>query len=81
MVCKIFICCGFPDIPDKAGRKTRSSRKRKRAQAIAKRNAFHGNAIERMLELSKANRQKSLLNILFTNFCTVAICNKRSILQ
>ena len=54
MVCKIFICCGFPDIPDKAGRKTRSSRNR-RAQAIAKRNAFHGNAIERMLELSKAN--------------------------
>ena len=55
MVCKIFICCGFPDIPDKASRKTRSSRKRRRAQAIAKRNTFHGNAVERMLELSKAN--------------------------
>ena len=35
MVCKIFFCSKFPDIPDKAGRKTR--RRRRRTQAIAKR--------------------------------------------
>ena len=40
VVCKIIICSEFPDIPDKAGRKTR-----RRAQAIAKRYAFHANAI------------------------------------
>ena len=42
MVCKIIICSDFPDIPDKTGRKTR---RRKRTQAIAKRYAFHANAI------------------------------------
>ena len=41
MVCKIIFCSEFPDIPDKAGRKTR----RRRTQAIAKRYAFHANAI------------------------------------
>ena len=40
MVCKIIFCSKFPDIPDKAGRKTR-----RRTQAIAKRYAFHANAI------------------------------------
>ena len=40
MVCKIIFCSKFPDIPDKAGRKTR----RRRTQAIAKRYAFRPNA-------------------------------------
>ena len=40
MVCKIICCSEFPDIPDKAGRKTR----RRRTQAIAKRYAFNANA-------------------------------------
>ena len=40
MVCKIICCSEFPDIPDKAGRKTR-----RRTQAIAKRYVFHANAI------------------------------------
>ena len=39
MVCKIIFCFEFPNIPDKAGRKTR-----RRTQAIAKRYAFHANA-------------------------------------
>ena len=42
MVCKIIFCPEFPDIPDKAGRKTR--RRRRRTQTIAKRYAFHANA-------------------------------------
>ena len=37
MVCKIIFCSKFPDIPDKASRKTR----RKGTQAVAKRYAFH----------------------------------------
>ena len=37
MVCKIIFCSAFPDIPDKAGRKTR----RRRTQAIAKHFTFH----------------------------------------
>ena len=41
MVCKIICCSEFPDIPDKAGRKMR----RRRTQAIAKRYAFHENAV------------------------------------
>ena len=43
MVCKIIFCSVFPDILDKAGRKTRR-RRRRRTQAIAKRYAFHANA-------------------------------------
>ena len=43
MVCKINYCSEFPDIPDNAGRKT--GRRRRRTQAIAKRYAFHANAI------------------------------------
>ena len=42
MVYKIIYRSEFPDIPDKAGRKTR---RRRRIQAIAKRYAFHANAI------------------------------------
>ena len=43
MVYKIIFCPKFPDIPGKVGRITR---KRRRIQAIAKRFAFHPNAIE-----------------------------------
>ena len=39
MVCKIICCAEFPDIPDKAGRKTRGRRGR-RTQAVAKRYPF-----------------------------------------
>ena len=46
MVCKIAFCPEFPDIPDSAGKKTRRRRRRKRTQAIAKRYAFHTNAIK-----------------------------------
>ena len=46
MVSKIIFYSKFPDIPDKAGRKTRRrKRRRRRTQAIAKRYAFHANAI------------------------------------
>ena len=42
MVCKIIFCSVFPNLPDKTGRKTI----RRRTQAIAKRYAFHANAIK-----------------------------------
>ena len=42
VVCKIVFCSEFPDIPDNTGRKTT----RRRTQAIAKRYAFHANAIK-----------------------------------
>ena len=42
MVCRIICCSEFPDIPDKAGRKTR---KRRRTQVIAECYAFHANAV------------------------------------
>ena len=45
MVCKIVFCSEFPDIPDNAGKVTRR-RRRRRTQAIAKRYAFHANAIK-----------------------------------
>ena len=41
MACKIMFCSEFPDIPGKAGRKATG----RRTQAIAKRYAFHANAI------------------------------------
>ena len=40
MVCKMIFCSKFPDILDKAGRKTT----RRRTQAVAKSYAFHANA-------------------------------------
>ena len=47
MVCKIVFCSEFPDIPDNAGKVTRGTRRRRRrTQAIAKRYAFHANAIK-----------------------------------
>ena len=42
VVCKIVFCSEFPDIPDNASKKTTT---RRRSQAIAKRYAFHANAI------------------------------------
>ena len=42
MVCKIIFCFEFPNIPDKAGRKTR----RRGTQAIAKCYVFHANVIK-----------------------------------
>ena len=56
MVCKIIFCTEFPNIPHKAGRKTR--RRRRRTQAIAKRYAFHANAKIPLI------RQKMNLNLL-----------------
>ena len=47
MVCKIIFCSEFPDIPDQAGKKTRRRRSR-RTQSIAKRYAFHANAIKEL---------------------------------
>ena len=46
VVCKVIFCSEFPNIPDNAGKVTRRMRKR-RAQAIAKRYAFHTKAIMR----------------------------------
>ena len=43
MVCKIFFCSEFPDIPDKANRKMR---RRRRRQVIAKLCVFHTKAIK-----------------------------------
>ena len=54
MVCKIIFCSEFPDIPDKAGRKTRR-RRRRRTQAIVKRYAFYANAI--IVELEKIQKR------------------------
>ena len=42
VICKIVFCSESPDIPDNAGSKTT----RRRTQAIAKRYAFHANAIK-----------------------------------
>ena len=45
MVCKIVFCSEFPDISDNASRRRRRRRSRRRTQVIAKRYAFHANAI------------------------------------
>ena len=50
VVCKIVFCSKFPDILDNAGKVTRRTRRRRRAQAIAKRYAFHANAIICMIQ-------------------------------
>ena len=44
MVCKKICCSEFPDILDKVGRK-RIRRRRRKTQVVAKRYAFHANAI------------------------------------
>ena len=59
MVCKIICCSEFPNILEKAVRKT-TRRRRRRAQAIAKRYAFHANAINVI-------NNKFLQNIIFKN--------------
>ena len=46
VVCKIVFCFEFLDIPDNAGRVTR----RRRTQAIAKRNTFHAYAITKFFD-------------------------------
>ena len=56
VVCKISFCSEFPDIPDSAGRKTR----RRRTQAIAKRYAFHINAIKKW-GMCACNRNLTLI--------------------
>ena len=49
LVCKIVFCSKFLDIPDNAGKVTRRRRsRRRRTQAIAKRYAFHTNAISQI---------------------------------
>ena len=50
MVFKKFFCSEFPNIPDDAGKGTRRRRSR-RIQAIAKRYAFHANAIKSLSKL------------------------------
>ena len=69
MVCKIICCSEFPDIPDKAGRKTR----RRRTQAIAKRYAFQTNAINH-IHLSECRITQ--LNILMNFLQEVALHKK-----
>ena len=62
MVCKIIFCSKFPHILDKADKK-----KQEEKQPIAKRYAFHANAINStnkgVLEVTnEANGEKILLN-------------------
>ena len=66
MVCKVIFCSEFPDIPDKAGRKTRLRKRRRRAQAIAKRYAFHVNAVTKFGVISKISiEQFAIVNLFF----------------
>ena len=44
MVCEIFFCSEFPNILDKAGRKTRKRRRRSGTQVVTKRYALDANA-------------------------------------
>ena len=45
MVCKIIFRFDFPEIVDKAGRKTRRRRRSRRRKTVAKRYTFHAKAI------------------------------------
>ena len=65
MVCKIIFCSEFPDIPDKAGRKTRRRRRRRRTEATAKCYAFHANAISSLL----LKTSKTTLHFFFMADC------------
>ena len=64
MVCKIIFCSEFPDIPDKAGRKTR-----RRTQ---KRSAFHANAItlspQKIKSKNLRQNQVNLVNYLVKDY-------------
>ena len=66
MVCKIIFCSEFPNIPDKADRKTT----RRRRQGIAKRYAFHANAVRRRtrtigkrFHFTQTQKRGQLLNV------------------
>ena len=61
MVCKIIFCSEFPDISDKADRKTR----KRRTQAIAKCHAFHANAVKH-----KSQQERHLKPFLNSKFST-----------
>ena len=64
VVCKIVFCSEYPVIQDNAGkvtRRTRSRRKRRRTQSIAKRYAFHTNAKSRFFK----NEKQWLNNIIY----------------
>ena len=50
VVCKIAFCPDVSDILDTTGKKVSRKRRRRRTQAIAKRYAFHANAIMETLE-------------------------------
>ena len=65
VVCKIVFCSEFPDIPDNAGRKTTT---RRRSQAIAKRYAFHANAM-RLIYNSIFKGQLSYFPLIWKFFC------------
>ena len=61
VVCKIVFCSEFPDIPDKAGRKTT-----RRTQATAKRYVFHANAIIMKIDTNKIhNHFKGYVDFFF----------------
>ena len=68
MVCKIIFCPEFPDILDKAGKKTRR-RKRKRTQAIPKRYAFHANT--KKSSSQKKKKKKKKLRLKFSDVFTI----------
>ena len=66
MVCKIVFCFGFPDILDEAGRVTR-----RRTLAIAKRYAFHANAInekKKTFEFLNILKQEQILSLVSNSF-------------
>ena len=65
MVCKIVFCFGFPDILDEAGRVTR-----RRTLAIAKRYAFHANAIneKKTSEFLNILKQEQILSLVSNSF-------------
>ena len=68
MVCKMFFCSKFPDIPDKASRVTR----KRRTQTIAKCFAFHERAI-------KTNLVKIYADTINKNFIKFLLCNTRTV--
>ena len=51
MLCKIFVCSVFPDIPDTTGRKTR--RRGRRTETIEKPYAFDANSKNSQIKLQK----------------------------
>ena len=74
MVCKIMYCSEFPDIPDKAGRKTR--RRLRRTQAIAKHCAFQANAIS--ISTYVYNLKMLVICLLNSTIYQVILCTVKS---